>query len=144
MKIESIANTASSAYGEKEHKTQKIAEDVSRKKQEGTSSLNTIEKTVSIKNSMLSQDTAKEDRETKEGQAREKQIKNAIFEANKKIRRPNTTSLEFSYHEETQRVSIQVIDQETKEIIREIPPEKSLDMLQKMWELAGILVDEKR
>ncbi|MEG2512139.1 MAG: flagellar protein FlaG [Acetivibrio sp.] len=144
MKIESIANTASSAYGEKEHKTPKIAEDVSRKKQEGTSSLNTIEKTVSIKNSMLSQDTAKEDRETKEGQAREKQIKNAIFEANKKIRRPNTTSLEFSYHEETQRVSIQVIDQETKEIIREIPPEKSLDMLQKMWELAGILVDEKR
>ena len=37
-----------------------------------------------------------------------------------------------------------VINEDTDEVIREIPPEKSLDMLQKMWEMAGILVDEKR
>ena len=35
-------------------------------------------------------------------------------------------------------------DVDTDEVIREIPPEKSLDMLQKMWEMAGILVDERR
>jgi flagellar protein FlaG len=29
------------------------------------------------------------------------------------------------------------------EVIREIPPEKILDMVAKMMELAGILVDEK-
>ena len=46
--------------------------------------------------------------------------------------------------EETNRVSIKVINEDTDEVIREIPPEKSLDMLQKMWEMAGILVDEKR
>ena len=41
-------------------------------------------------------------------------------------------------------MSIKVINDDTDEVIREIPPEKSLKMLQKMWEMAGILVDEKR
>ena len=54
-----------------------------------------------------------------------------------------STRCEFSYHEKTHRVSIKVLDKETNEVIREIPPEKSLEMLQKMWEMAGILVDEK-
>ncbi|MDD2574742.1 MAG: flagellar protein FlaG, partial [Firmicutes bacterium] len=29
------------------------------------------------------------------------------------------------------------------EIIREIPPEKILDMVAKIWELAGLMVDRK-
>jgi len=29
-------------------------------------------------------------------------------------------------------------------MIREIPPEKILDLVAKMWEMAGILIDEKR
>ena len=33
---------------------------------------------------------------------------------------------------------------DTKETIKEIPPEKTLDLIAKAWELAGILVDEKR
>ena len=36
-------------------------------------------------------------------------------------------------------MSIKVLNADTDEVIREIPPEKSLDMLQKMWEMAGIL-----
>ena len=55
-----------------------------------------------------------------------------------------TLDYEFSYHEETKRVSIKVIDQDTKEVVKEIPPEETLEMIAKMWELAGILVDEKR
>lgn len=51
---------------------------------------------------------------------------------------------EFSYHEATHRVSIKIIDKDTNEVVKEIPPEKSLEMLQKMWEMAGILVDERR
>ena len=54
------------------------------------------------------------------------------------------TRCEFSYHEDTKRVSIKVIDSETEEVIREIPPEETLDMLSKMWEVAGILIDEQR
>ena len=34
--------------------------------------------------------------------------------------------------------------QATKETIKEFPPEQTLDMIAKVWELAGIMVDEKR
>lgn len=68
-------------------------------------------------------------------------ISDSVSRANRHMDR---TRCEYSYHEKTKRVSIKVFDDETGEVIREIPPEKSLDMLQKMWEMAGILVDEKR
>ena len=70
-------------------------------------------------------------------------IKSAISEVNQKIK-PTRTQCEFSYHEDTHRIAIKVIDESTKEVIREIPPEKTLDMIAKVMDLAGILVDEKR
>ncbi len=72
-----------------------------------------------------------------------RRIKNAVDHANQTMRH-SKTKCEFSYHEETKRVSIKVIDAETEEVIREIPPEETLEMLSKMWELAGLMVDEKR
>lgn len=55
-----------------------------------------------------------------------------------------TTSLEFSIHQKTKLISVKVLDKDTGETIREIPPEKSLDFVAKLWKMAGILVDEKR
>lgn len=72
----------------------------------------------------------------------EKQIKTALEQANTKARQMHT-SCEFAYHEETNRISITVKDKQTDEVIREIPAEETLKMVEKMWELAGILVDEK-
>ena len=65
-----------------------------------------------------------------------------VQEANKKL---FTTGREFSYslHEGTNRVSIKIIDTKTKEIIREVPPEKALDAAAKMLELVGFMFDEK-
>ena len=40
--------------------------------------------------------------------------------------------------------AIKVFDKTSDKLIREVPPEESLEMLQKMWELAGLIVDEKR
>lgn len=77
----------------------------------------------------------------KEHMPSEATIDDAVKSANRKMMH---TRCEYSYHKKTNRVSIKVLDADTQEVIREIPPEKSLDMLQKMWELAGILVDEKR
>ena len=77
------------------------------------------------------------------GQNESRRLKSAIDHANTTMKQTKT-KCEFSYHEETKRVSIKVIDQDTKEVIKEIPPEETLEMIAKMWELAGILVDEKR
>ncbi len=91
--------------------------------------------------------------ESKEGQEKDEgknlhevspeKVKEALSEINQKIR-PTNTQCEFKYHEKTNRISITVRDRSTDEVIREIPPEKTLDMIAKSLELAGILVDEKR
>ena len=56
----------------------------------------------------------------------------------------NNTVAEFGYNEPTNRITIKIKDRDTDEVIKEIPSEKALEMLAKAWELAGILVDEKR
>lgn len=54
------------------------------------------------------------------------------------------TVAEFGYNEPTNRITIKIKDKDTDEVIKEIPSEKALEMLAKAWELAGIMVDEKR
>ncbi len=73
----------------------------------------------------------------------EKVVINAIEKANKAIMGANTR-FEFSIHEKTKEIMVKVVDVDTREVIREIPPEKILDMVAKMWEMAGIIVDERR
>lgn len=68
-------------------------------------------------------------------------IESAVTSANHKM---TSTRCEYSYDEITKRVSIKVYDKTNDELIREVPPEESLEMLQKMWELAGLIVDERR
>ncbi|MDA8228549.1 MAG: flagellar protein FlaG [Desulfitobacterium hafniense] len=74
---------------------------------------------------------------------KEQDVISAIKKANKALVQ-RSTQLEFSIHEKTKEIMVKVLDSETQEVIREIPPEKVLDMVAKLWELAGILVDERR
>ena len=74
-------------------------------------------------------------------------IKAAVDDLNKTVKQASPmhhTQLSFKYHEDTNRISITVTDSDTDEVIREIPPEKTLDMLAKAWAMAGLLVDERR
>lgn len=73
----------------------------------------------------------------------EKVVINMIEKANKAISGANT-KFEFSIHEKTKEIMIKVIDSDTNKVIREIPPERTLDLVAKMWEMAGIIVDERR
>lgn len=49
----------------------------------------------------------------------------------------------FGIHKETNRITIKLVDRETQEVIKEIPPEKTLDLLAKRMELAGVMFDER-
>ncbi|WP_239565907.1 flagellar protein FlaG [Paenibacillus sacheonensis] len=53
------------------------------------------------------------------------------------------TSLHLSVHKETNTIMIKVMDKDTGDLIREIPPEKTLDVAAKLMEIAGILVDHR-
>ena len=70
------------------------------------------------------------------------QLKKMIAEMNKKINKSNEEAV-FGVHEGTNRIMIKIQDKDTKEVIKEFPPEKTLDMIAKLWEMAGILVDER-
>jgi flagellar protein FlaG len=53
------------------------------------------------------------------------------------------TNLSFEIHEKTGRVMVKVVERNTKEVIREIPPEDMLRLQEKLQEFRGVLFDVK-
>lgn len=143
MAMESVKRAASSMTGSVQTRA---AEPVQTEKSESISSTGSgyVEAvstmTGGLQTGMMSGQNGEQMSEQEAG----RRLKAAIQHANEQIRQTGKTRCEFSYHEKTNRISIKVMDAETKEVIREIPAEETLQMVEKMWELAGILVDEKR
>lgn len=50
---------------------------------------------------------------------------------------------EFSIHEKTKQIMVKVLDSTTDEVIKELPPEKVLDIVAGLLEVAGIIIDKK-
>lgn len=74
--------------------------------------------------------------------------KDANIDKLKKVMEQAVASLphsdaKFGIHDKTNRIIIKLVDRETQEVIKEIPPERTLDLLAKRMELAGVLFDEK-
>jgi flagellar protein FlaG len=73
-----------------------------------------------------------------------RRMESAIDQANQKVKHVGRRQCAFSYDEKAKRISIKVYDAATKEVIREIPPEETLSMVERLYDLMGIMVDEKR
>lgn len=86
-------------------------------------------------------DGRRKDKVVTPDKASDRSLKKAVEEIN---RQSSNTEAIFGYHEGTNRVTIKIMDKDTKEIKKEYPAEKTLDMIQKVWEMAGLMVDEKR
>lgn len=97
---------------------------------------------ASTKKKEAASDGKSTEKESRERMLAEKKIKQAIDEANQRARFTKK-SFEYAVDDRTNRISITVRDQETDEVIREIPSEETLDMVAKIWELAGLIVDKK-
>jgi len=78
----------------------------------------------------------------KQQQPTNEQIERAVEQLNKSMM--SHSEAVFGMHEGTNRVTIKIVDKDTKEVLKEFPPEKTLDMIAKVWEMAGIFVDERR
>lgn len=74
--------------------------------------------------------------------ASEEQIQRAIQSINEFIK-VNHSELKYMYHEELGEYYIQLINSDTEEVVREIPPKKLLDVYYEMQKLAGIIIDKK-
>jgi flagellar protein FlaG len=77
---------------------------------------------------------------------REEEISEAtisrVVDAANEALAPSFFRLNFDIHEQTNLVVVQVIDTNTEEILREVPPESRLDIVAKIQESAGLLFDE--
>lgn len=72
----------------------------------------------------------------------ERQFIDSIEKSNGDFKVLNT-NLSFSIHEKTKQISVKIINSDTKEVIKEIPSEKILDMVAAMLERTGLFMDKR-
>ncbi len=105
----------------------------------GTAAVEYVDKTTSVVEN--SREKGQSGNGEQDQQAYHDKIRKAVEALNKKM---SNSEAVFGIHEDTNRVTIKIVDKNTKEVIKELPPEKTLDMIARVWEMAGILIDERR
>ena len=141
MEIESMKSGAAASYqgsAAASTKTLDAAVQPEASTQAGLSQ--TADKKPTVQNFFTEKDQEDKDLSEEKDAKQGTQLKKAVNDLNKQIK--NSEAI-FGIHDKTNRVTIKIIDKTTKEVIKEYPPEETLDMIAKVWEIAGILVDEK-
>jgi flagellar protein FlaG len=105
---------------------------------------NSIDKSVQVRDRSYSQEVKTSDNKnigTKE--ISKKELRNAVDKLNTFLE-DNKTHAEYEYHDKLRNdLMIKIIDDKTGEVIQEVPPKKILDMVAKMLEIVGVLIDKK-
>ena len=142
MEIESMKSGAAASYqgsAAASTKTLDAAGQPEASTQAGLSQ--TADKKPTVQNFFTEKDQEDKDLSEEKDAKQGTQLKKAVNDLNKQMK--NSEAI-FGIHDKTNRVTIKIIDKTTKEVIKEFPPEKTLDMIAKVWEMAGLMVDEKR
>ena len=106
-----------------------------------TAAVEYVDKTTSVVENSKEKGQSNNSDQGQDQQAYHEKIRKAVETLNKKM---SNSEAVFGIHEDTNRVTIKIVDKNTKEVIKELPPEKTLDMIARVWEMAGILIDERR
>lgn len=134
MGIEAVKRNDASMYQE--------STNVQTVEKAGTAALsNTGEDTAADKRALKVSDSNGNSNQNGNNFGNSEQLKSAVNDLNKKM---GNSEAVFGIHEKTNRVMIKIVDKDTKKTIKEYPAEETLDMIAKVWEVAGLMVDEKR
>lgn len=79
---------------------------------------------------------------TKDKTLDEKDVKKVADTLNK-LFEGTSTNIEYEVVGKSKQLAIKIVDSKTKEVIKEIPSKKIIEMIDKFCELAGLMVDEK-
>lgn len=71
------------------------------------------------------------------------QLEKAVNKANEHILGVNT-QFQYRIHEGTDRIMVKLIDTKSQDVIREIPPEKMLDLVAEIWKRVGLVIDNRK
>lgn len=69
-------------------------------------------------------------------------VQEAVNKMNDMLEVNNSTS-KFMFHEGLERYYVTVVNRDTEEVVKEIPPKKLLDAFYEMQKMLGMVVDEK-
>lgn len=81
-------------------------------------------------------------KENSETTVKEEDVKKAVEKLNKLLEGEKTHAV-YEKHEKLGDMMIKIVDNNTKQVVLEVPPKKILDMVAKMMEMVGLLVDKK-
>lgn len=142
MEIESMKSGATASYQGSATTTSAKTLDAAVQPEASTQAglSQTADKKPAVQNFFTEKDQENKDPSEEKDAKQGTQLKKAVNDLNKQMK--NSEAI-FGIHDKTNRVTIKIIDKTTKEVIKEYPPEETLDMIAKVWEIAGILVDEK-
>lgn len=142
MEIESMKSGAAASYQGSATTTSAKTLDAAVQPEASTQAglSQTADKKPTVQNFFTEKDQEDKDLSEEKDAKQGTQLKKAVNDLNKQMK--NSEAI-FGIHDKTNRVTIKIIDKTTKEVIKEYPPEETLDMIAKVWEIAGILVDEK-
>ena len=142
MEIESMKSGATASYQGSATTTSAKTLDAAVQPEASTQAglSQTADKKPTVQNFFTEKDQENQDPSEEKDAKQGTQLKKAVNDLNKQMK--NSEAI-FGIHDKTNRVTIKIIDKTTKEVIKEYPPEETLDMIAKVWEIAGILVDEK-
>ncbi len=72
----------------------------------------------------------------------EKQVQEEVDDFNETVESFMVRDLKFQIHRDSDRLFVQVIDVIQDEVVSEMPPEEFLDMVAKIQDMVGIILDE--
>ncbi|MEK5184100.1 flagellar protein FlaG [Solibacillus sp. FSL W7-1324] len=78
----------------------------------------------------------------KNGDETKAKVQEAVNKMNEMLDVNNSTS-KFMFHEGLERYYVTVVNRDTEEVVKEIPPKKLLDAFYEMQKMLGMVVDEK-
>lgn len=99
-----------------------------------------LAKVAEVNQSSENKDVVKDSNTNKE--FKKEDLDKAINKLNDLLKADNTF-VEYSVHKKLGDIMVKVVNGDTKEVIMEYPPEKILDLVAKMCEMAGIIIDSK-
>jgi flagellar protein FlaG len=88
----------------------------------------------------------KEEKNVEDGQKGKEDVQvsqDLLNELEHDINTIHNVGLEFSMHEESGRTMIKVVEKDTGDLIKQIPPEEVLELIARMGDVLGILFDER-
>jgi len=100
------------------------------------------EKVIQPKEKQPNANILQKETEVEVSQNSKEEIKKMIDGLNKFLE-PSHTYLKFQLHEKLNEYYVAIVNSDTKQVVREIPPKKLLDMYAFMLESIGLIVDHR-